>query len=216
MYSLAGNADKLSRTFKTIKWNLLWAVVITYCLLAALFESFLYPFVVMFAVPLAAVGGFAGLAFVHYRSVQDPMQPVQQLDILTMLGFVLLIGVVVNNAILLVHQVRNNMMHAGLAPREAISESVRTRIRPIFMSALTTVFGMLPLVLRFGAGSELYRGLGSVMIGGLIVSTVFTLVLVPTLLSLVLDAQAALRSVLGRSVLSPVAAPAGGAAQSEP
>ena len=209
IHTLAGNADKLSRTFKAVKWNLLWAAVITYFLMAALFESYLYPFVIMFTVPLAAVGGFAGLAVVHYLSDLDPVQPVQQLDVLTMLGFVLLIGVVVNNAILLVHQTRNNMIHGGLAPREAIRESVRTRIRPIFMSAMTTVIGMLPLVLRFGAGSELYRGLGSVMVGGLIVSTVFTLLLVPTVLSLVLDARAAILRLFGRSVLMP--APARGA-----
>ena len=208
-HALAGNADKLTRTFDAIKGNLLWAVVITYFLLAALFESFTYPFVVMFSVPLAAVGGFAGLALVHYQSKLDPVQPVQQLDILTMLGFVLLIGVVVNNAILIVHQTRNNILHAGLDPREAIRESVRSRIRPIFMSTTTTVIGMLPLVLRFGAGSELYRGLGSVMVGGLIVSTIFTIVLVPTLLSLMLDAQAAILRLAGRPQLQP--APARGA-----
>ncbi len=213
-HALAGNADKLTRTFDAIKGNLLWAVVITYFLLEALFESFTYPFVVMFSVPLAAVGGFAGLALVHYQSKLDPVQPVQQLDILTMLGFVLLIGVVVNNAILIVHQTRNNMMHAGLDPREAIRESVRSRIRPIFMSATTTVIGMLPLVLRFGAGSELYRGLGSVMVGGLIVSTIFTLVLVPTLLSLMLDARAAILRLAGRSSLQP--APARGAVSTGP
>lgn len=125
------------------------------------------------------------------------------MGILTMLGFVLLIGVVVNNAILLVHQARNNMIHTGLAPREAIRESVCTRIRPIFMSALTTVCGMLPLVLRFGAGSELYRGMGSVMVGDLIVSTVFTLLLVPTLFSLVFDARAVILWNAARPVLEP-------------
>jgi len=118
--------------------------------------------------------------------------------VLTMLGFVILIGVVVNNAILIVHQTLNFMRNADLPPREAIRESVRTRIRPIFMSAFTSAMGMLPLLLFPGAGSELYRGLGSVIVGGLMVSTVFTLFLVPSLFSLVMDARIALsRKVRG-------------------
>jgi hydrophobic/amphiphilic exporter-1 (mainly G- bacteria), HAE1 family len=119
--------------------------------MAALFESFLYPFVIMFSVPLAALGGFLGLALLN----QFVFQP---LDVLTMLGFIILIGTVVNNAILVVHQALNHMREDGMAEREAIRESTRTRIRPIFMSVATSVFGMLPLVLFPGAGSELYRG----------------------------------------------------------
>jgi len=99
---------------------------------------------------------------------------------------------VVNNAILVVHQSLNHMRVDGLAPREAICAAVSNRVRPIFMSVATSVCGMLPLVLFPGAGSELYRGLGSVVVGGLIVSTVFTLLLVPALFSLVLDARQAL------------------------
>ena len=113
----------------------------------------------------------------------------QALDILTMLGFVILIGVVVNNAILIVHQTLNNLRDTDLAPKEAIRDAVSSRIRPIFMSVITSVFGMLPLVLFPGAGSELYRGLGSVVIGGLLVSTIFTFFLVPTFLSLAMDAR---------------------------
>jgi HAE1 family hydrophobic/amphiphilic exporter-1 len=126
----------------------------------------------------------------------------QTLDVLTMLGFVILIGTVVNNAILIVHQSLNHMRDEGMEPREAIRESVRNRIRPIFMSVSTSVCGMLPLVLSPGAGSELYRGLGSVVVGGLIVSTLFTLILVPSLFSLSLDARAwitaKLANLLGR------------------
>jgi HAE1 family hydrophobic/amphiphilic exporter-1 len=96
---------------------------------------------------------------------------------------------VVNNAILIVHQSLNHMKDEQMAPREAIRESVRNRIRPIFMSVSTSVFGMLPLVIWPGAGSELYRGLGSVVVGGLVVSTVFTLFLVPAMFSLMLDAR---------------------------
>jgi HAE1 family hydrophobic/amphiphilic exporter-1 len=102
---------------------------------------------------------------------------------------VILIGTVVNNPILIVHQAINGMRE-GLEPSEAVVESVRTRIRPIFMTLLTTVFGLLPLVLFPGAGSELYRGLGAVLIGGLLVSAVFTLVLVPALFRLTMGAKA--------------------------
>ena len=90
------------------------------------------------------------------------------------------------------------MRNDGLNIREAVREAVRVRVRPIFMSAFTSVFGMLPLVVLPGAGSELYRGLGSVVLGGLMVSTLFTLFLVPSLLSLVLDARQKLSQRLGR------------------
>ncbi|MFQ5927727.1 MAG: efflux RND transporter permease subunit, partial [Terriglobia bacterium] len=143
-------------------------------------------FVILFSVPLAALGGFLGL------KAMNELLTYQAMDVLTMLGFVILVGIVVNNAILVVHQALNHMRNEGLAPREAIRESVRNRIRPIFMTVSTTVCGMLPLVLFPGAGSELYRGLGSVVLGGLIVSTVFTLFLVPAMFSLGMDIRAAL------------------------
>jgi HAE1 family hydrophobic/amphiphilic exporter-1 len=185
--SLSGTADDLTRTRLALQGNFLLALVITFLLLSSLFESFMYPFVIMFSVPLAAAGGFLGLFLIN----QFDYFGYQPLDVLTMLGFVILIGIVVNNAILLVHQALNFMRDRGLPPREAIRESVRTRIRPIFMSTFTSVMGMLPLVLFPGAGSELYRGLGSVITGGLLVSTVFTLFLVPSLFSLVIDMRAA-------------------------
>jgi HAE1 family hydrophobic/amphiphilic exporter-1 len=182
--NLAGTADDLVVTRRALQWNFVLALAITYLLMSALFASFLYPFVIMFSVPLAAAGGFAGLwlvsTFIEYQS----------LDVLTMLGFIILIGTVVNNAILIVHQSLNHMRNEGMERREAIREAVRNRIRPIFMSTTTSVFGMLPLVLFRGAGSELYRGLGSVVVGGLALSTIFTLFLIPALFSLVLDARA--------------------------
>ncbi|MGP1272115.1 MAG: efflux RND transporter permease subunit [Phycisphaerales bacterium] len=183
-----------------------WALLVTYLLMCALFESFMYPFVIMFTVPLAVVGGFGGLAIVHRITAADPTIAAQQLDVLTMLGFVILIGIVVNNAILIVHQSLNFMRGIGegeddrvepMASAEAIAEAVRTRVRPIFMSTLTSVGGMLPLVLVPGAGSEMYRGLGSVVVGGLLVSTVFTLVLVPLLLGLMIDMAQGLRELVG-------------------
>ena len=150
--------------------------------MASLYESFLYPFVIMLSVPPATAGGILGLAAVNWLIGYQP------LDILTMLGFVILIGVVVNAAILIVHQTLNVLRdEPGIDPREAIRRAVESRVRPIFMSTITSAFGMLPLVLFPGAGSELYRGLGSVVIGGILVSTVFTLFLVPTFLSLAME-----------------------------
>jgi len=126
---------------------------------------------------------------------------------LTMLGFIILVGTVVNNAILIVHQSLQHMRSDGMAPREAIRDAVGLRIRPILMSVSTSVCGMLPLVLFPGAGSELYRGLGSVVVGGLIVSTVFTIVLVPAVFSLSLDARAAvvrtMRGIFGEKPPEP-------------
>jgi len=184
--NLSGSADDLTQTRKALQGNFILALLITFLLMAALFENFIYPFVIMFSVPLAAAGGFLGLFLTNKLIGYQP------LDVLTMLGFVILIGVVVNNAILIVHQALNFIREEDMPPREAIRESVRTRTRPIFMSALTSVMAMIPLVLFPGAGSELYRGLGSVVTGGLIVSTVFTLILVPCLFSLVMDAKSGL------------------------
>jgi hydrophobic/amphiphilic exporter-1 (mainly G- bacteria), HAE1 family len=100
-----------------------------------------------------------------------------------MLGFIILVGSVVNNAILIVHQSLNNVRFEGLPGPEAINEAVRTRIRPIFMSATTTILALSPMVLSTGSGSEMYRGIGSVLLGGLAMSTVFTLVVIPALLA---------------------------------
>ena len=182
---LSGSADDLRRTRQALQWNFLLALVITYLLMAALFESFLYPFVIMLSVPPALAGGILGLEVVNLTLTYQP------LDILTMLGFVILIGVVVNNAILIVHQTLNILRDAPETPvKEAIRDAVFSRVRPIFMSMITSALGMLPLVIFPGAGSELYRGLGSVVIGGLLLSTLFTLFLVPTFLSLAMDLRA--------------------------
>jgi len=176
----SGVADKLTATRKSLQWNFILAAAIAYLLMAALFGNFIYPFIIMFTLPLAAVGGLLGLKLVNLL-IAD-----QALDILTMLGFVILIGVVVNNAILIVHQSLNNVRFHNMPYREAVLESTRSRLRPIYMSAATSIFGMLPLVLVPGPGSEFYRGLGSVVLGGLAVSTIFTVFVIPALLMFVI------------------------------
>jgi HAE1 family hydrophobic/amphiphilic exporter-1 len=180
---LAGTADKLRSTWISLRWNLALAVLITYLLMAATFESWVYPFVVIMTVPLGAVGGFAGLWLLNLWTPQP-------LDVLTMLGFIMLVGTVVNNPILIVEQSLIHWRDDGLPIGQAVIESVRTRIRPIFMTTLGGLVGLLPLVLAPGAGSELYRGIGAVLLGGLMISTLVTLVFVPCLLSLMMEFRA--------------------------
>ena len=181
--SLSGTADKLTQTWTSMKLFLAIAIAITYLLMAVLFESFVYPLIIILSVPLATAGGMVGLAFLN----QFTYQP---LDMLTLLGFVILIGIVVNNAILLVHQTLFLIREEGLDTQAAILGATKIRLRPIFMSTITSVVGMMPLVLFPGAGSELYRGLGSVVIGGLSLSAILTLAIIPPLMSLFLSLRA--------------------------
>ncbi len=176
-FRISGTADKLTETWNEIVLDLLFAIIIVYLVMAILFESFIYPLIILLSVPIAAAGGLAGLALLN----ETVFQP---LDMLTMLGFIILIGIVVNNAILLVHQTLLHIRVDGLPPDEAITRATQNRVRPIFMSTLTSVVGMLPLVLFPGAGSELYRGLGSVVVGGLALSAVLTLAVVPPMMSI--------------------------------
>jgi HAE1 family hydrophobic/amphiphilic exporter-1 len=180
---LSGTADQLTQTWEAMVLDLALAVVIVYLVMAVLFESFVYPLIILFSVPVAAAGGIGGLAVLNLFRYQP-------LDMLTLLGFVILVGIVVNNAILLVHQTLFHLREDGMTPIEAILEATQNRLRPIFMSTLTSVFGMLPLVLFPGAGSELYRGLGSVVIGGLALSALLTLLLIPPLMGLALIRRA--------------------------
>jgi HAE1 family hydrophobic/amphiphilic exporter-1 len=182
---LGGAADKLVETAKVLQWNFILAAMIAYLLMASMFGNFIYPLIIMLTVPLAGAGGFLGLRLLNiYLSLTG--QPGQAMDILTMLGFVILVGVVVNNAILIVHQALNNFHHNGMNHRDAVIESTRSRLRPIYMSATTSICGMLPLVLVPGAGAEMYQGLGSVLLGGLAVSTIFTVFVIPAILIFVI------------------------------
>lgn len=173
---LSGAADKLTETREALQWNFVLAGIIIYLLMSALFGNFIYPFIIMFTVPLAAAGGFVGLKLVNVFILPQPM------DVLTMLGFVILIGVVVNNAILIVYQSLLNVRERNMEHLEAVKDATRIRLRPIYMSASTSIFGMLPLVVAPGPGSELYRGLGSVLLGGIAFSTIFTVFVIPCLL----------------------------------
>ena len=188
--TLRGAADDLSRLRGALGINFLVVVALTFLLLAALFQSFLYPVVIMLTVPLATLGGVLGLRLVQAFSAG------QQLDILTMLGFVILVGTVINNSILIVYQALR-LVREGNDALFAVRESVRVRVRPIVMSTTTSSLGMLPLVVMPGAGSELYRGLGAVVIGGLLLSTVITLVLTPLVFTFVYELRESVARRLG-------------------
>jgi hydrophobic/amphiphilic exporter-1 (mainly G- bacteria), HAE1 family len=175
--SLSGTAGKLEQTKGRFAEVLLMAVVISFLLLAALFEDFIAPLAVLVTVPLAAAGGILGLLLVD-RVLGD-----QPFDLMTAMGFLILIGVVVNNAILVVDGALARLRD-GAALAVAVSAAVEARVRPIFMSALTSLAGLIPLVVFPGSGSELYRGVGAIVLGGLALSTVLTLYVVPSLFTL--------------------------------
>ena len=152
-------------------------VLISFLLMAALFEDFLAPLAVLVTVPLAGAGGVLGLWIVN-RYVQP-----QPFDLMTALGFVILIGVVVNNAILVVDGALARLRDGEMLV-DAVPGAVRARVRPIFMSTATSLAGLLPMVVFSGSGAELYRGVGAVVLGGLALSTVLTLYVVPSLFTL--------------------------------
>ncbi len=170
----SGTAEKLDVALKSMSASFLLAIAILYLLMSALFRSFRDSLLVILAIPLATVGGVLALQIVN-------LFVTQHMDLLTMIGFIILLGLVVNNAILLVYQTRA-AEREGLSRRDAVNQAVHLRLRPILMSTLTSIFGMLPLLLMPGAGTELYRGLAAVIVGGMSVSTVFTLILLPSLL----------------------------------
>jgi hydrophobic/amphiphilic exporter-1 (mainly G- bacteria), HAE1 family len=178
---LQGSARDLDRMWAAMQWSFVLALVITYLLMAALFESFSDPLVIILSVPLAVVGGFGMLNFMMLWNGLVVGEPPPMLDVVTMLGFIIMVGIIVNNAILVVAQTLNFMRNEKLPLKEAVIRGVDSRLRPIFMSTLTSILGMLPLVFRPGPGSELYQGLGAVIVGGLVISTVFTLILTPVL-----------------------------------
>ena len=178
--STSGASSKLESAKNALSGNFILAVIITYFLMAALLNNFVYPLIILFSIPLAATGGFMGLALTDLFIAEQP------LDIITMLGFIMLVGTVVNNPILIVYQ-SLNYIKLGMSGKAAVRLALKTRIRPISMSTATSLFGMLPLVVAPGAGSELYRGMGSVILGGLALATVFTMFVIPALLSFFLD-----------------------------
>jgi multidrug efflux pump subunit AcrB len=180
MVRYRGTAEALDEALTSMTGSFALAVVILYLLISALFRSFRDSLLVILTIPMATVGGILTLRIVDLALFASGGQA---MDLLTMIGFVILLGLVVNNAILLVYRARD-AEREGMARREAVESAVRLRLRPILMSTTTSVFGMLPLLLMPGAGTELYRGMAAVIVGGMLVSTLFTLILLPSLLRL--------------------------------
>jgi len=169
-----GSADSLKEAIGTMSKNFALALAILFMLMAGLFRSLRDSAMVVLTIPLAGVGGIVALRLLNLFSFQ-PM------DLLTMIGFIILLGLVVNNAILLVDQTRRAEQE-GMSRDEAVEHALTVRMRPIFMSTFTSIFGMLPLVLLPGEGSVIYRGLATAIVGGMICSLVFTLLMLPSLL----------------------------------
>ena len=187
---LSGASDRLEATRSALAGNFLVALLIAYLLMVAVFSHWGWPLLIMTSVPIGISGGIAGLALLnlaggHLDAIG--LYPIQQpFDMITMLGFLVLIGTVVNNPILIVERAVTNLREGGMAVAEAVTEAVRVRLRPIMMSMVTTVAGLSPLVFNPGAGTELYRGLGAIVLFGLLFSTLVTLTFMPALLALVL------------------------------
>jgi len=177
-----GAADKLESAIRNMRGSFILAIFILYLLMSALFQSFRDSLLVILSIPLATVGGVIALNLLNIIPQKIFNVPLfQAMDLLTMIGFIILLGLVVNNAILLVHQARSGERE-GISRRDAVAQAVNIRLRPILMSTLTSIFGMLPLLLVPGPGAELYRGLAGVIVGGMMISTVFTLLLLPCML----------------------------------
>ncbi|MGJ8680182.1 efflux RND transporter permease subunit [Paraglaciecola sp.] len=188
--TISGAADQLEATQASLSSNFLISIVLSYLLLVAIFTHWRYPLFILTTIPLGMAGGLLGLITVN--GVNTTLQHIglsefhQPLDMITMLGFLILLGTVVNNPILIVDQTRKNMQQKGVEVLEAVRGAVKKRLMPILMSTSTTVFGLAPLVLIPGDGTELYRGVGIIVLCGILFSTLLTLTFLPALLVTIL------------------------------
>lgn len=172
-YEFTGTLESMNESFTQLGTVLIVAVLLVYMIMASQFESFIYPFIVMFSMPLAITGGIFGL-FITGKSITT----------VSFMGFIMLVGMVVNNAIVLVDAANQNVAN-GMSSYEAICEAGPDRLRPILMTTLTTVLGMIPLGLGIGEGTEMQQPMAIVIIFGLSLSTVITLIFIPVLYMLV-------------------------------
>jgi HAE1 family hydrophobic/amphiphilic exporter-1 len=183
-YSIGGENEEMIDAFTQLAQALGLAIILIYMVMAAQFESLIYPFVIMFTIPLAFSGGALGL-FLTGRS----------LGVTALIGVIILSGIVVNNGIVLIDYI-NTLRKEGKDRKEAILQAGPVRLRPILMTTLTTVLGLIPITLGIGEGAELMAPLGSVVIGGLTLSTILTLVLVPVIYTLFDDLSVSVKERL--------------------
>jgi HAE1 family hydrophobic/amphiphilic exporter-1 len=166
---LAGQNEEMNRSFQSLIFALVLAVFLVYLVMASQFESLLHPFVILFTIPLALIGAVLALWLTG-----------SSISVVVFIGLILLAGIVVNNAIVLIDLI-NQLREQGTRKIEAIIEAGRLRLRPILMTTLTTALGLMPLALGFGEGAEVRAPMAITVIGGLMVSTVLTLVVIPVM-----------------------------------
>lgn len=171
---LHGQTKEMSNAKSEMLVNFLLAVLILILVMSAIFKSAKDSVIAMLVMPIAIAGGVTALWLLNFFTFQS-------LDLLTMIGFIILIGLIVNNSILIVDETRQNQ-RSGMQISAAVESAILVRTRPIYMSTLTSLLGMLPLMLMPGTGSEIYRGLATVIVGGMVFSAIFTLILLPSLL----------------------------------
>jgi HAE1 family hydrophobic/amphiphilic exporter-1 len=176
-----GESEDMMESFEYVGQALILAVILIYAILASQFRSFLQPLAIMLSLPLSLVG-VAGLLFLAGDTV----------NIMSMIGLILLMGLVTKNAILLI-DFTNVERRAGVARREALIVAARVRLRPILMTTLAMIFGMLPLAFELGAGAEFRAPMARAVIGGLITSTLLTLIVVPVVYTYLDDLSQKLR-----------------------
>ena len=164
---MAGEDEMIIETMKQLSLMLILAIIFIYMVMVAQFQSVLSPFIIMFTIPLAFTGGFGALFLCGY-----------EVSVIAMIGFVMLAGIIVNNGIVMVDFI-NQLRSEGMAKKEAIVEAGKARLRPILMTALTTILSMIPMALGMGDGAEMMQPMAITMTGGLIYGTLLTLIVVP-------------------------------------
>jgi len=188
---ISGAADQLDATRDALVGNYLVALLVIYLLMVAIFNHWGYPLLIMTSIPVGIAGGIVGLWLLNGIGALLPLAGlgtvVQPFDMISMLGFLILMGTVVNNPILVVHRAVENFREAGMAPVDAVREAVEVRLRPIALTTITTLVGLAPLVLLPGAGTELYRGVGVIVMFGILGAALVTLTMLPALTVLVLE-----------------------------
>jgi HAE1 family hydrophobic/amphiphilic exporter-1 len=168
-FRMGGQNEEMETSFASMKFAMALAIFLVYLVMAATFENLIHPLIILFSIPLALTGVILGLYFTDTA-----------ISVIALIGVIFLAGVVVNNAIVLVDAV-NRGRHDGMEKLEAVVHACKIRMRPIVMTTLTTVLGLLPMAVGFGEGSELRTPLAIVVSAGLVVSTLLTLVVIPAL-----------------------------------
>jgi len=191
LYAWGGDAKSLNETSNEVLWVMILAMVIIYMTLAAQFESLIHPITVMLALPLAAIGAFGLLWLMDFGGKMGlyPPIPAMNINLFSLVGLVLLIGLVTKNSILLV-EYANQQVAKGVEAHEAMTQAGHVRLRPILMTAFSTIAGILPIAIGFGAGAESRRPMGIAVVGGLLTSTFLTLFVVPVVYTFFSDVAA--------------------------